>query len=371
MLETTRHETAFPEMPTRDSRAALVMTYTSRIAVVGLFIIATLAVMKATYFFLAPICLGVTVALVLGPVATRLEKHGLPTPISAGLMTVVVLIAIGAFITGIIFPINDWVERSPDIWMRLERLSLNIQAQWREIENAAGDISEAIGAEGRPEGQPIDPLSSILPALRIAPTIVGQFLIFMGSVYFFLATRRQIRDFILTFCLSRRARWRVARIFRDIEGGMSHYFGTIAAINVVFGIAVGLLAWSFGMPTPYVWGGLAAALNFLPYLGPAVMAAILFSIGLLVFDEMQTAFLLGGSFIAINLMEGQFVTPSVVGRQLLLNPFLVFCMLTMCMWMWGAAGAFLAVPFLLSGKVVLYHLRPGPVRGRGSVLAPH
>jgi len=371
MLEQTRHKSAFPEMPARDSRAALLMSFAGRASVIGLFIIVLIAALKSAYFVLAPISLGVTAALVLGPVATRLERTGLPSALSAGLMTLLVLIGIGAFISGIVLPINDWIDRSPDIWQRLERLSWAFQAQWREIESAAEDISQAIGANSPSESQSIDPLSSILPALKLAPAIVGQFVIFVGTVYFFIATRHQIRNFILSFCLSRRARWRVARIFRDIEGGMAHYFGTIAAINVVFGLAVGLLAWSFGMPTPYVWGGLAAGLNFVPYIGPALMAAILFSVGLLVFDAIQTAALLTAGFVLINLMEGQFVTPSVVGRTLLLNPFLVFCTLTFCLWMWGAPGAFLAVPFLLSGKVVLYHLRPGQVRGRGRELAPH
>lgn len=367
MPEQTRHNSAFPEMPAHDSRAALLMSYMSRIAIIGIFVIALLVGMKATYFVFAPIFLGVTFALVLGPVASKLERNGIPGPLAAGAMTLLVLIGIGAFATGIVLPINDWIERSPDIWQRLERLGWTFQERMQEFEDAAGDISEAIGANTNSAGQSIDPLSSILPALRLAPTLIGQFVIFIGAVYFFLATRHQIRDFMLSFCMSRRARWRVARIFRDIEGGMSHYFGTIAAINVVFGLAVGLLTWMFGMPTPYVWGGLAAALNFVPYIGPALMAAILFSIGLLVFDAMQTAVLLAACFVTLNLMEGQFATPSIVGRALVLNPFLVFCTLTFCLWLWGAPGAFLAVPFLLSAKVVVYHLRPG----RAGVLATH
>jgi len=371
MHEQTRHMSAFPEMPARDSRAAQVLSFAARLSVIGLFIIVLITGLKSAYFVLAPICLGVTAALVLGPVATRLERGGMPAPLSAGLMTVLVLIGLAAFVSGIVLPINDWIDRSPDIWQRLERLSWSLQARWREIESAAVDLSQAMGADAPSGGQAIDPLSSILPALRLAPALVGQFVIFFGTVYFFIATRHQIRDFVLSFCLSRRARWRVARIFRDIEAGFSHYFGTIAAINVVFGCAVGLLAWSFGMPTPYVWGGLAAGLNFVPYIGPALMAAILFSIGLVVFDNIETAVFLTAGFVMLNLLEGQFVTPSVVGRTLLLNPFLVFCTLTFCLWLWGAPGAFLSVPFLLSGKVVLYHLRPGRAVGRGRRLAPH
>ena len=371
MPEQTRHRAAFPEMPARDSRAGLLMTYGARLAMMGLFLIVLLVALEAAFFVLAPIFLGVTVALVLGPVAARLDLAGLPSALTAALMTILVLIVLAAFVAGIIVPIGDWIDRSPDIWQRLERLSWTLQGHLRDIEDAAENLTEAIGGDAAAPAPGIDPLSSILPALKLAPGLIAQFVIFIGAVYFFLATRYQIRDFVLSFCLSRRARWRVARIFRDIEGGMSHYFGTITAINIVFGIAVGTLAWAFGMPTPYVWGGLAACLNFLPYIGPAFMAAILFSVGLLVFDTIELAVLMTGCFIALNLVEGQFATPSIVGRTLLLNPFLVFCVLSFSLWMWGAPGAFLAVPFLLSGKVVLYHLRPGLMAGRDGKLAPH
>ena len=336
----------------------------------GLFVIALIAALETAFVVLAPIFLGVTISLVMGPVATRLENAGIPASASAAIMTLAVVVAGAGFIAGIVVPITEWVERTPDIWQRLERLVWTLQGHLRDIEDAADNISEAIGADAG-AGPPIDPIRSLLPALGLAPTLLAQIVIFVGTVYFFLATRHQVRDFVLTFCLSRRARWRVARIFRDIEGGMSRYFGTITVINIGFGIAVGALAWGFGMPTPYVWGGLAAGLNFLPFIGPAIMAMILFSVGLLVFEAPGIAVLLMLGFIALNLMEGQFVTPSIVGRTLLLNPFLVFCAISFFLWLWGAPGAFLAVPFLLSGKVVLYHLRPGRKAGRSTELAPH
>ncbi|QPH55524.1 AI-2E family transporter [Pontivivens ytuae] len=362
MRDDQEHQGAFPQLPPIDATSSRAVDLGAKIAMMLMALIVLFIALEAAFVILAPMSLGIVLSLVLGPLAANLERRGLKPFIVAALLTLLTAVSLALIVAGIILPIRDWIARSPDIWYRLRELGALLEAQMAGIERAAEQVGEAIGggAGGGEVGlrQQADPLTSVLPALKLAPMLIGQFLIFHVTIYFFIATRAEIRDYVLSFCLSRRARWRVARIFRDIERGISHYFATIAVINCGLGLVTAAICWAFGMPNPLVWGGLAAVLNFVPYLGPALMTAILFSVGLITFDPVLTAFLMAMSYVAANLFEGQFLTPSLVGRRLVLNPLLVFCALSFWLWLWGAAGAFLATPILLAGKVVLRHLTP-------------
>jgi predicted PurR-regulated permease PerM len=103
---------------------------------------------------------------------------------------------------------------------------------------------------------------------------------------------------------------------------------------------------------------LAALLNYVPYVGPAVMVLALFGIGLVTFPSLGQAFIAPIGFIAVTTLEGHFVTPTIVGRRLTLNPLLVFLALAFWTWLWGPIGAFLAVPLSIIGLVIVNHLFP-------------
>ena len=102
---------------------------------------------------------------------------------------------------------------------------------------------------------------------------------------------------------------------------------------------------------------MAFALNFIPYLGPGIMTLLIFGASLMTFPGLTTPFVAAGTYIALNLAEGQFITPSIIGRTAALNPFLVFSSLAFGLWFWGAIGAFLAVPVLLVLRAVAMHSR--------------
>ena len=107
-----------------------------------------------------------------------------------------------------------------------------------------------------------------------------------------------------------------------------------------------------------IFGLLAALLNYVPYVGPAVMVVILFGVGLVTFPSLGHALLAPLGFIALTTAEGHFITPTIVGRRITLNPLLVFLALAFWTWLWGPIGAFLAAPLSIVGIVVFNHLFP-------------
>ena len=131
------------------------------------------------------------------------------------------------------------------------------------------------------------------------------------------------------------------------------------------GIVATLVTWALGFPTPLLWGALAFVLNYIPYVGPGIVHVTLFIIGLLTFDTLWPALIAPLFFMAFTFVEGHFIVPNVVGRQLLLHPLAVFLSLAFWAWLWGPIGAFLATPILIVAMVSLDHLYP-----RGSKMLP-
>jgi predicted PurR-regulated permease PerM len=130
----------------------------------------------------------------------------------------------------------------------------------------------------------------------------------------------------------------------------------LAVVNICLGIAATVLTWLVGLPHPYLWGVLAAVLNFIPYLGAAIVIATLFVIGLMVFSALSQAIIAPLAYLGITALEGQFITPILIGHRLTINPFLVFLSIAWWSWMWGPVGAFLGVPILLCAMVAVRRL---------------
>jgi predicted PurR-regulated permease PerM len=116
-----------------------------------------------------------------------------------------------------------------------------------------------------------------------------------------------------------------------------------------------VLTWAVGLPNPLLWGVLAGVLNYVPYLGPAIVTGTLGVVGLLTFPTLGEAIVAPAIFLAIVSIEGQFLTPALMGRRLELNPFAVFLGIAFCTWLWGPVGAFVAVPLLIALRVTLGH----------------
>jgi predicted PurR-regulated permease PerM len=149
------------------------------------------------------------------------------------------------------------------------------------------------------------------------------------------------------------ARQMAKDILKDIQVNTSIYFGTLTVVNICLGIAATVLTWLVGLPHPFLWGMLAAVLNFIPYVGAGIVIATLFVIGLLVFSALGQAVIAPLAYLGITALEGQVITPTLIGHRLTINPFLVFLSIAFWTWMWGPVGTFLAVPILLCAMVAL------------------
>lgn len=318
----------------------------AQMAVIALALIALIAALAYGELILAPLWLAIVIGLMCGPLADRIEALGIPPSISAaGLVIFFILLLIGT-VTAFAVPLSSWLDRLPQIWDRLEEELRSWKGLIASVSSLRAQLREAMGHSTDVRVAVEDELAVESVAI-LAPAILAQVLIFLAGMYFFIATRHDIRLVILRTCVDRRLRWRVAHVFRDVEQLVSRYLLSITLVNIGLGLAVAGTLWAAGVPSPLVWGLMAFALNYVTYVGPAVMALILFGVGLATGAGTMEILVPPAIFLFYNFLEAQFVTPHVVGRTMTLNPFLVLLALIFWIWIWGPIGGFIAVPTLL------------------------
>jgi predicted PurR-regulated permease PerM len=339
------------------SNVELLLLRSAQVAVIVMGVATSIFVLSAGEYILAPASLGIVLGLMLGPLATRLEKRGMRPGLSASLVVILFIIAICLFAAVVAAPLAFWLSRLPQLWSNLQLRLSELKAPLEALKSVRDQLRELTGGEGLTVS--VDEGMGVESVAVLAPAVVAQILIFFACLYFFVATRNQTRSAVLKLCLDRRLRWRVAHIFRDVEQMVSRYLLSITIINIFEGTAVGVGLHLIGIPSAPLWGALAALTNFVVFLGPIVMVAILFMVGLAEFDTLGASLLPVAVYLGINILEAQFVTPMVIGRTMTLNPFVVVLALIFWIWLWGPLGGFIAIPALLVAYAVIRNIVPG------------
>ncbi|MBR0557335.1 AI-2E family transporter [Ciceribacter sp. L1K23] len=329
----------------------------SQVAMIALALMAFIYSLDYAKVIVAPVFLGVVIGLMFSPVATRLERIGLPSWLSALIIMVLFVLLVIAAAVAFSVPLSAWIERAPQIW---EALKLEI-ASWRDLFTSVAafqqQLTEIAGQAGAMTVNVADE-GALGGMATLAPAIVAQTLLFFVSLYFFVATRQQLRVAILRLCMTRRVRLRTARFFREVEYLIARYLLTITAVNIAMGAAVAVALWLLGVPSPLLWGSLAIVLNYVIYVGPAIMALILFGVSLATGEGGLGVLLPSAVYLCINLVESEFVTNQALGVTMTINPFAIFLALTFWLWLWGPIGGFIAVPSLLILQALVRTLLP-------------
>jgi predicted PurR-regulated permease PerM len=201
-------------------------------------------------------------------------------------------------------------------------------------------------------------LGIVTPVFAFAMPAVIQVTLFFVTLIFFLATQIDFRRYMASFFTTREGKLRFIRIANDIEEHLATYVATVTIINFCLGVVVALGAWLFGLPNPIILGLIATTLNYIPYIGAACTTLILLGVGLVSFPSLSYALVPPAAFVAVATIEGQFITPTVLGHRLTLNPLAVLLALAFWAWLWGPMGAFLAVPLTIVMLVTMTHLFP-------------
>lgn len=316
------------------------------VCVATLTLIAVLSVMRVAEGLFAPMIAAIVLGIVCAPLTDIIERAGIPR-IAAALLALALFMVL---FTGLFFSIeptiSDAIRSAPVIWRELTDILEALSGAMSGMREIQSTVSDALAEGPAPEPAPAEEappvvFPGVLDALAYAPSVAAALMIFVGTFYFFLVARSDIYD------RADRANIRLSReILCKAERRVSRYFITITVINAVFGSIVGVVMTALGMPSPMLWGLAAFLVNFVLYLGPACFAVALLIAGIVQFDG-ALSFAPAALYLMMNMTEGQFVTPSLVGRHMAVNPLLVFVSLVFWLWLWGPIGGVVAIPILV------------------------
>jgi predicted PurR-regulated permease PerM len=327
-----------------------------------LMAILVILVLYSLYFtseVVLPIFFAFVLYLLLQPSMRWFAKLHVPRTIAA-------LMIIGAFFGGLAAlglslsgPAAVWIAKAPDTLPHLEkRLSIfkkpveDMQKATKQVEKMGEDPSlgvRSVTVRGPSLSSFLFSGTRALLAGLLTTIVLLFFLLVSGDLFL-----RRLVEILPTLSNKKQA----VDISHEIESNISGYLVTISLMNAAVGIATALAAYFCGLSDPILWGSLAFLLNYIPILGPLCGVAILFLAGLLTFDPLWQAALPAGIYLVIHFVEGESVTPMLLARRFILNPVLVIVSLVFWYWMWGVAGALLAVPMLATFKIVCDRIRP-------------
>lgn len=328
---------------------------------------------------LAPTILALITGVILSPITAVLERLGLPRGAVAILVVLfgISVLATGAFllepiiwkiideIPRIRFEIRGFVDEFRNLIRGLDEVN-------KQVEQALGSSEGAAAAATQTAETGAAAMPKLTDALFLAPVVAAQTMVFLGTLFFFLLTRQNIYAWIARRvhlantggALANTGGAEVLRRFRTAERMVSRYFLTVSIINAGLGTALAGVLALIGLPGALIWGVVAATLNFVLYLGPMMVTAGLLLTALVAFDGIWVV-VPPLVFIGLNLIEGQFVTPTLVGRHVSVNPLLVFTSLVVWMWLWGPIGGIVAIPVLVIVLALLDIFETGPGARRG------
>jgi predicted PurR-regulated permease PerM len=329
----------------------------AQVAVIGLFGMAAITALYLSRSLVMPLAAAFIIGITLSPVVKRLTAYRVPPPVSALALVILVVALAGALVSLFAAPVTEWINRAPEIGAavkaKLRILDVPLAAL-RDLKTAVTGLSGGAPTVAV-EKDATDILGQVLLVLTPA---VSQFLIFFGTLLFFLVSYDYLRQKLIIWFRTRDSRLAMLRIWNDVETSLITYVGMVTLINLGVGTFTAVMLYLVGFPNPLTFGLLAFLLNYVPYIGPGIVVAILTGVGLVASPSLGQALLAPALFVAFATIEGHLVTPSIVGRHLALGALPVFLALAFWTWLWGPIGAFLAVPLLIVSFVVLSHLVP-------------
>jgi predicted PurR-regulated permease PerM len=376
----------------------------------GIVILATLAVIGALYVgreFFVPIAFAFLLNALFRPVVRLLHRRArFPVPAAAAM---VVLGLIGLFIVAgyaLSGPVKDWVAKAPERFdaaeQKLGRLRKPIQQVQRVTDKlehatdlgggggttrptsqptsqptdgqsakpqAAGEGNAGAGADesgagkaSQSSGQAPAPVPPQLPSpagpgvaagfLGTTTTLVGGVTEVLVLLYLLLAADDLFFRKLLKIMPTVRDKRVAGEVVDEAQSVVMRYLWVTLLINLGQGTLVALVLWWLGMPGPVMWGLLTVVLEFIPYLGAAIMMVLLSVVAFATFDSMGHILAVPGSYLLITTLQNNIVSPLAYGDRLKLNPVAVLLGVVFWWYVWGTPGAFLAVPLIATIKIV-------------------
>jgi predicted PurR-regulated permease PerM len=330
------------------------------IALTGLLILALFYTIYFMRSLLLPLVLALLLSYLLRPIVRAAARLHVSPPFSAAIILLSFVGLIACAVSFLAAPAAAWLEKAPYSLQQFQSKLIPLRGPIQNVAKASGEIEKiTTPAEAQPKLAVEVKRHPIADALFVrTPEFIVSTVMLIILLYFLLAYDGVFLTKLIKLLPTLADKKRAVSIASEIETHVSRYLFTVTLINLGLGTAVGTAAGLLGLRNPVMWGAMVAILNFVPYLG-ALTGIICMTLGaVLSFDSFGYALIFPAVYLLFAILEGNFITPLVMGRSLTLNPVMVLLSLSFWGWMWGIAGIILAVPILAAFKIFCAHLKP-------------
>ena len=329
-----------------------------------------------------PLAYAITLTLILSPPVAWLQKHGVPRVVGtvlAMIVTITTMLGISYVVTNqLLQVVNELPEYRETIAKKVQafrrpgqgalgRAAENVKALGKELETPAeAPVTTTPLARGRTAAagpvpvRVVDPPQSALSNLRdviepfIAPlTMLGIVLVF---TVFLLIEQSDLRNRL--FKLAGVGRLNVmTEAVDDATRRVSRYLLLQFLVNFIFGLLIGVGLWVIGVPYAALWGGVAALLRIVPYVGSVVAALLPLTLCLAVFDSWQQPLMVFALFAVLEVVTGNFLEPWLYGAHTGISSLAL--LITTIFWatLWGPSGLILSTPLTVCVVVLGRHVK--------------
>ena len=331
------------------------------VALTGLFVLAAFYTMYFMRAMLLPLVLALLLSYLLVPLVRGLAVIKIRPLFGAAIVLVVLIGGIVYSVSLLSEPAAGWIEKAPYSLQQLKQKLLPLKKPIEKVAQASGEIDKLTTSDeeqAKPQAVVVKRSALTEAFFTQGPEFVASAVVMFILLYFLLAYDGVFLAKIIRVMPRLEDKKKAVAMMRDVEHHISRYLLTITAINIGLGCAVGVTVHFLGLRNPLMWGVMVALLNYVPYLG-ALTGIICMTLGaVLSYDSLGYAMLFPASYLTLAVLEGNFITPFVLGRSLTLNPILILIALAFWGWMWGISGMILAVPILATFKIFCDHIEP-------------
>ncbi|MFM2483792.1 AI-2E family transporter [Celerinatantimonas yamalensis] len=332
-----------------------------------------------------PVVVAALFALLLSPVVSLLKRFYFPRAFSALMLLVMIGVPFTLLGMQLVEPAQKWSKRIPELSSQFTTELNEISQTLSPVEmipvqdtGTAQQVEEKKGfrlfgwfrkdepKEKRPEPTPTsNPVSDrfkqggmelIVEFLGATPVVLAQFFTFLILVIFMLVFGPLLYVNFISGFPQERDKQAANSLLNEVQRELSRYILTVSVINTGLGVVTGLALWVAGVEDALLWGVMVALLNFAPYIGPIIAMLVLYLAGIIQYGAEWMAFMPALIFFSINIIEAQFITPTVLGRNMRLNPLILILWVVLWGWIWGAVGVLIAVPLLVCLKLAAARL---------------
>lgn len=327
-----------------------------RVLITAIFVLALLYTVALIKVLLIPLVLAAFIGLALNPIVAAGARHRIPRSLVACVLMVSLMVGIGAGLNFLAEPAASFVHDAPRTMQKfvpkLKHLTKPLEAASRATQTLVTGSAKPVRSSSQ-----TDMTLSPMDVLSTAPKVLVAVLTVVLLVFFFLIYGDRLLRRLVEIAPSFRYKRHAVMIVRSIQSEVSRYILTTALINMTLGALTAAMLWALKVPDPLLWGSVAAMANFIPYVGAITTAGLLVVVGMINFGDFSQALVPALAFAGMTIVEGNLITPLIVGRRMRLSPVAILIWLLIWSFLWGVPGALLAVPMLTSFKLVSERIR--------------